>query len=95
MGAGVVCANFRLDEQEILSTGRTKLGAMIARDVRIGVNTSVMPGVKIGTNTLIGAGIIVDNDLPDGSFCIGKTTYETKKNTRNISADRGKYKAKL
>lgn len=73
MGSGTVLANLRLDEGEIASvirdqrmnTRRTKLGAIIGRHVRLGVNTSVMPGVKIGHDSMIGAGLVVNRDIPD------------------------------
>lgn len=95
MGSGSVLANFRLDEGEIQSTQRTKLGAMIARDVRIGVNVSIMPGIKIGTNSMIGAGLVIDADIPEDSFCTGKLSLEIKKNTRDVTSDRATYKSKL
>jgi NDP-sugar pyrophosphorylase family protein len=104
MGSGCVLANLRLDEGDIssrigeqnISTMRTKLGAMIGRGVRIGVNTSVMPGIKIGANSLVGAGILLDSDLPADSFCIGKSTLIIKKNTRPVlSGNRDKYKSKI
>lgn len=95
MGSGTVLANFRLDEGNIRDTKRTKLGAMIARDVRIGVNTSIMPGIKIGTNSLIGAGLVIDKDVPEESFCMGKTSLEIKKNTWKVTSERATYKAKL
>lgn len=73
MGSGTVCANLRLDRGEIASivgenrinTRRTKLGALIGKNVRIGVNTSIMPGVKIGRDSMIGAGLVVDHDIPN------------------------------
>lgn len=104
MGSGSVLANLRLDEGEIhstvreikLNTHKTKLGAMIARDVRIGVNASIMPGVKIGTNSFVGAGIVLDADLPEESFCVGaRSGYTISKNTKKIGSDRTIYKAKL
>lgn len=104
MGSGSVLANLRLDEGEIgsvisgerINTKRTKLGAMIGEGVRIGVNVSVMPGIKIGAQSMIGAGVILDKDLPDGSFCVAKSQYEIKKNTVTTKADnRQHYKAKI
>lgn len=75
MGSGTVLANLRLDREKIASvigenrvnTMRTKLGAMIGKNVRIGVNTSVMPGVKIGNGSMVGAGIVVNHDIPNDS----------------------------
>jgi len=75
MGSGTVLANLRLDRGEIVSvvgknranTKRTKLGAIIGKNVRFGVNTSIMPGVKIGSNSMVGAGLVVSRDIPDAS----------------------------
>jgi len=75
MGSGTVCANLRLDRGEIASvvgdnrmnTRRTKLGALIGKNVRIGVNTSIMPGVKIGSDSMVGAGLVVNHDIPNDS----------------------------
>lgn len=93
MGAGAVLANLRLDEGDIWSvvkgervnTKRNKLGAMIAKDVRIGVNASIMPGVKIGHHTFVGAGVVVEKDIPEHSFCRQKSSYEIVRNTRSGS----------
>lgn len=103
MGSGNVLANLRLDEGDVYSvvrkervnTKRTKLGSMIARHVRIGVNTSIMPGVKIGSNSMIGAGLIVDRDIPDGSFVTGSTTIAITNNSRSIPQTRDSFKKKL
>lgn len=104
LGSGSVLANLRLDEGEISSyvsgarmgTKRSKLGALIAQDVRIGVNASIMPGVKIGTNSFVGAGVILDRDIPEDSFCVSKSAYEVKKNNTTIpSNNRQHFKAKI
>lgn len=70
-GAGAVTANFRFDEAQILSivngvklnTKRTKLGAIVGREARIGVNASLMPGVKIGSGALVGPGSVQYQDV--------------------------------
>lgn len=60
MSWGVVTANLRLDGKAVslkhpsgvnVSTGRSKLGAMIAKGSFLGINTSTMPGVCVGANT--------------------------------------------
>lgn len=92
MGAGAVLANLRLDEQEIWSvvgdqrvnTQRNKLGSIIGRDVRIGVNASIMPGIKIGKGSFVGAGVVLDKDLADGKFCYGKPNYTITDNARGV-----------
>lgn len=64
-GAGAVTANFRLDQQPVKDTGRAKLGAVIGRGSRVGVNTSLMPGISIGRQAVIGPGLVVKADLDD------------------------------
>lgn len=90
MGSGAVLANLRLDDGEIvthegdqkIATGRNKLGGIIATGVRIGVNTSIMPGVKIGQGCFIGAGMVVSRDLPEQTYCQQKTEYTLAKNSQ-------------
>ncbi|KKU79379.1 MAG: N-acetylglucosamine-1-phosphate uridyltransferase [Candidatus Peregrinibacteria bacterium GW2011_GWA2_47_7] len=83
-GAGAICANLRLDEKEITSgnenSGRTKLGPILGDHIRVGVNTSLMPGVRIGSNTMITSGLTVAENIEPGSFVIGKTELIVKKN---------------
>jgi bifunctional UDP-N-acetylglucosamine pyrophosphorylase/glucosamine-1-phosphate N-acetyltransferase len=103
MGSGSVLANLRLDEGEIYSlvkgertnTFRTKLGAMIGKSVRIGVNTSIMPGVKIGQHSCIGAGITLSQDVHDNSFVTGKMELQIQENSRVLSGNREKYRKHL
>jgi UDP-N-acetylglucosamine diphosphorylase / glucose-1-phosphate thymidylyltransferase / UDP-N-acetylgalactosamine diphosphorylase / glucosamine-1-phosphate N-acetyltransferase / galactosamine-1-phosphate N-acetyltransferase len=97
MGAGAVLANFRLDEENILSkvsnekidTKRKKLGSIIGNKVKIGVNCSIMPGVKIGENCVIGSASLVDRDIPDNSFYKQKNTYILRKN-RTTAKDKSR-----
>ncbi len=94
MGAGTVLANYKLDESTIKSflikqkidTGKVKLGSMIGKNVRIGVNCSIMPGIKIGENSLIGASVILDKDLPSNKYCaFTGSNYTIKDNLINLS----------
>jgi len=90
-GAGSITGNYRLDEQEIsvyikgnkVNTTSQKMGAIIGENVRVGINTSIMPGIKIGSNTFIGAGILVSQNIEDKKFVRG--TWDLK-----ISDNRGK-----
>ena len=60
LGAGVKCANFRLDGQNIavsmdgqrIETGLRKLGALIGDRVQIGCNTVLNPGTLVGKDAL-------------------------------------------
>lgn len=103
MGAGANLANFRLDEKEIFSivkeekinTGKLKLGSIIGKNVRIGINASLMPGVKIGKDTFIGGGVIIEKDIQESLFCYGETKLITKPNTKKLSANRDQFKNKI
>lgn len=94
MGAGAVLANYKLDEttikssinQQKIDTAKVKLGSMIGKNVRIGVNCSIMPGVKIGMNSFVGAAVLLDKDLPDNKYCLAAgSNYVVKDNLVNIS----------
>ena len=43
----------------------------VGDNVWIGTHVSVLPGVKIGSNTVIGAGSVVNRDIPDGVVAAG------------------------
>ena len=43
----------------------------VGDDVWIGANVSVLPGVSIGSNTIIGAGSVVNKDIPEGVIAAG------------------------
>ncbi|QQR54698.1 NTP transferase domain-containing protein [Candidatus Peregrinibacteria bacterium] len=87
-GAGAICANLRLDEKEIVSggqsSGRNKLGPILGENIRIGVQTSLMPGVRIGSNTLITSGLIIAEDIEAGKFVSGKTELTIKDNQAQL-----------
>ena len=43
----------------------------IGNDVWLGANVTVLPGVTIGNNVVIGAGAVVNRDIPDNSLAVG------------------------
>jgi len=73
IGAGVITANIRLDKKGIktivkdkeILTGFKKLGAVIGKKTKIGINASLMPGVLIGSNCTIGPHSIVLGNIGD------------------------------
>jgi NDP-sugar pyrophosphorylase family protein len=83
MGAGAVTANFRLDESEIevklegkkINTGHDKLGAFIGAHCRVGINTSIMPGIRIGANSVIGPHVNLEQDIDSGRKVFGTFKY--------------------
>lgn len=40
-------------------------------NVFVGAGTIILPGVKIGPNAIIGAGSVVNRDVPENSVCVG------------------------
>jgi UDP-N-acetylglucosamine diphosphorylase / glucose-1-phosphate thymidylyltransferase / UDP-N-acetylgalactosamine diphosphorylase / glucosamine-1-phosphate N-acetyltransferase / galactosamine-1-phosphate N-acetyltransferase len=83
-GAGAVCANLRLDEKNIGDSNRNKLGPILGDNIRVGVNTSLMPGVKIGSNSMITSGLVVAQDIEPGKYVHGKTELAIKDNRATL-----------
>lgn len=44
----------------------------VGDNVWFGASVTVLPGVTIGSNTVIGAGSVVNRDIPDGVVAVGK-----------------------
>ena len=78
IGAGGVTANFRFNERTVASmindekidTNLSKLGALVGRLSKLGVNTTILPGIKIGKNCLVGPNETVRYDLEDNIFLV-------------------------
>lgn len=70
MGAQAVTANFRFDSLGIKDTNLPKLGAIIGKQTKIGVNSTLIPGVKIGKNTWIAPGETVRDDIADKKYFV-------------------------
>ncbi|MFH0979410.1 MAG: sugar phosphate nucleotidyltransferase [Candidatus Roizmanbacteria bacterium] len=70
MGAQAVTANLRFDGETVSDTNLSKLGAFIGQESKIGVNTTLTPGVKIGRNTWIGPGEVILKDIKDKIYFI-------------------------
>ncbi len=70
-GAGTITANLRHDDESVkvtvkerrVDSGRRKLGAIIADNVKTGIGTSISPGVVIATGARTGVGTIVEKDI--------------------------------
>ncbi len=60
----------------------------IGNDVWIGANVSILPGVTIGDNTIIGAGSVVNRDIPSGVVAVGNPCRAVRKITEE---DKNKY----
>jgi UDP-N-acetylglucosamine diphosphorylase/glucosamine-1-phosphate N-acetyltransferase len=103
-GAGTVLANFRFDEQhisvnvgdEVIDTGRDKLGAIIGDNCKTGINASVMPGIKIGPNSVVGSHVCLTKDLEPEKMIQSEPHYRTQPNPVKLDeTQRKKLKEKL
>ncbi|NOY61345.1 MAG: NTP transferase domain-containing protein [Calditrichaeota bacterium] len=76
LGAATVCGNLRFDDmqtahrikgrREVPQTGAN--AAYLGDFVRTGVNTIIMPGIKVGPYSVLGAGAIIQKDVPEKSL---------------------------
>lgn len=53
----------------------------VGDNVWFGTNVSVLPGVRIGSNVVIGAGSVVNKDIPDGVVAVGNPCKVLRKIT--------------
>ncbi|MCJ7575068.1 MAG: NDP-sugar synthase [Dehalococcoidia bacterium] len=96
LGAGTVLANFRLDEGNIqievgdslVDTGYDKLGAVVGRGSRIGVNASLMPGVRVGPDCFVGPQVCLREDLAANKMILLEPRYQITDNEARL--DEGK-----
>jgi NDP-sugar pyrophosphorylase family protein len=96
LGAGTVLANFRLDEgyiqvkvgDSLVDTGYDKLGAIIGRGCRVGVNASLMPGVRVGPDSFVGPQVCLRDDLGANKMVLLESQYQVEDNKTTL--DEGK-----
>ena len=75
LGAGAITANLRFDNQivsatvkgKLVSSGKAKLGCVIGRGTKVGINVSITCGRMIGTNCKIYPRVFVKENVPDDS----------------------------
>ncbi len=77
VGSGTITANVRVDRGEIIvkpgiTTGLKSLGAIVGKNTKIGIRSSLMPGVLIGSDCSIGPNSVVFENIED------KTTFYTE-----------------
>ena len=63
----------------------TKGGIQIGDDVWLGYGTIVLDGVHIGKGAVVGAGSVVNQDVPAGTIAAGVPARVIK--TRNVTMD--------
>jgi UDP-N-acetylglucosamine diphosphorylase / glucose-1-phosphate thymidylyltransferase / UDP-N-acetylgalactosamine diphosphorylase / glucosamine-1-phosphate N-acetyltransferase / galactosamine-1-phosphate N-acetyltransferase len=86
LGAGTITANYRLDagsikmmvKDQVVDSGRTKLGAVLGDNVKTGIKSCLMPGVKVGQNSWVGPNFMLERDLPADMMAFLKQNWESK-----------------
>lgn len=63
----------------------TELPVTIGKNVWIGMNASILPGITIGDNAIIGAGSIVTRDIPASTLAYGTPCRPVRKLERNTN----------
>ena len=83
IAAGTNIANLRFDNRpvktkikdEMIDSGRRKLGSIIGDSVKTGINSSFSPGVKVGHNSTIGSGVLLYDDVPSDTRVLVKQNH--------------------
>lgn len=100
MGSGAALANLRLDDhtirvgEEKIDSGRNKLGLMVGKGSRVGVNTSTMPGSRVGSNSLVGPNVVLYGDVKDNTKILVKQEYQISDHTPALTSY-GQFRGKL
>lgn len=105
-GGGSLTGNLRLDEQEISSvvgeekipTGLTKFGCIIGDNCRLGIRTTINPGLKIGQGSFVASGVLVDRDIPERSYVSmkgGQMEVRTNRTSAPSSDARADFKRRI
>lgn len=81
-------AGHAIDSAQRDSRLEIALPITVGDSVWFGTNVSVLPGVTIGSNTIIGAGSVVNKDIPGGVIAAGTPCKVIRKIT---DADKEKY----
>lgn len=63
----------------------------VGDNVWFGASVTVLPGVTIGSNTVIGAGSVVNRDIPDGVVAVGNPCRVLRKITEEDKKKYGRY----
>lgn len=81
-------AGHAIDSDQRIHGLEIALPITVGDNVWIGTNVSVLPGVTIGSNSIIGAGSVVNKDIPEGVIAVGNPCKVIRKVTE---ADKHKY----
>ena len=86
LGAGVICSNLRLDQEEVQVTlpnglrhgsGLRKLGAIVGDQAEVGCHTVLNPGVILGRRALVMPAMSFRGILSEDSIAFNQETIQT------------------
>jgi bifunctional UDP-N-acetylglucosamine pyrophosphorylase / glucosamine-1-phosphate N-acetyltransferase len=78
LGAGTITANY---------DGKDKHRTMIGDGVFTGINTNLLAPVTIGENAYLGAGSVVNKDIPPGKMAVGMPARVIRDAPEKVSRD--------
>ena len=77
-------ANKMMVKDQLVNTGRRKLGAVFGDNVKTGIKSLFMPGVKVGANSWVGPNFMVEKDLAANVMAFQKQNFNIReKKTRS------------
>ncbi|MCW3981382.1 MAG: sugar phosphate nucleotidyltransferase [Candidatus Bathyarchaeota archaeon] len=90
LGAGTTIANYRFDgksikmkvKNEIVDTGKRKLGVVMGDNVKTGINSSLMPGIRVGQDCWIGPEVLIRRDVPSKTKILLRHGVKTERLTK-------------
>ena len=85
LGAGVICSNLRLDQQEVtvrmpdglVATGLRKFGAVLGDGAEVGCNAVLNPGTILGKRALVMPTTAFAGFLPAGTIARSRAVLQT------------------
>jgi bifunctional UDP-N-acetylglucosamine pyrophosphorylase/glucosamine-1-phosphate N-acetyltransferase len=81
LGAGTITANY---------DGKDKYRTTIGDGVFTGINTNLIAPITIGENAYLGAGSVVNKDIPPGKMAVGMPARVIRDAPKKVSKDGGK-----
>lgn len=76
---GIYTACHAIDPNDRLAEKEFGKEIHIGKNVWIGGNCTILPGIKIGDNSIIGAGSVVTKDIPEKVIAVGNPCHVIKK----------------
>lgn len=87
-GSVIIPANHNFADPSIpfMKQGLTQKGIVIGEDVWIGTRVVILDGVRIGKGCVVGAGAVVNQDIPDFGVAVGTPARVIKYRNEKISS---------